>query len=159
MGGCGTRSGDLGENGIGPAYLGAFPAGDAPNLLFILPGQDLTNVWWSGTLLPSMLTIRLSRTGKSKQPYYRVVVQEKGRDPWAPALEVIGNMNPRAGRKDTVINTERAQYWLSKGAQPSDTVHNLFIELGLIKAEKVRNTRITAKRAKKIAEAAAKAAA
>jgi small subunit ribosomal protein S16 len=101
-----------------------------------------------------MLTIRLSRTGKSKQPYYRLVVQEKGRDPWSPAVEVIGNLNPRAERKDTVVNVERAQYWLSKGAQPSDTVHNLFVEMGIIKADKVRNTQITAARAKKMAEAA-----
>lgn len=104
-----------------------------------------------------MLTIRLTRTGKNKQPYYRVVLQEKGRDPWAPAIEVLGNINPRLERKDAVLNRERIEYWLSKGAQPSDTVHNLFVDVGLLKAEKVRNTRLTAKRQQQIAEEAAKA--
>jgi ribosomal protein S16 len=63
-----------------------------------MPGQDLTNAAKGGTLSPPMLTIRLSRTGKSKQPYYRVVVQEKGRDPWSPAVEIIGNLNSKIRR-------------------------------------------------------------
>lgn len=105
-----------------------------------------------------MITIRLSRTGKRKQPYYRIVVQDSHKDPWSPAIEVLGNMNPRLDRKDTVINQERVKFWLEKGAQPSDTVNNLFIELGLIKGEKARNITITAKRAKKIAEKKAKEA-
>lgn len=104
-----------------------------------------------------MLTIRLTRTGKNKQPYYRVVLQEKGRDPWSPAIEILGNINPRADRKDATLNRERIEYWLSKGAQPSDTVHNLFVDHGLLKSEKVRNTRITASRRKQISEEAAKA--
>lgn len=100
-----------------------------------------------------MLTIRLSRTGKKKQPYYRIVLQENTRDPWSPAIEVLGNYNPRLDRKDAVLEKERITYWLSKGAQPSETLHNLFIDHGLIKGEKKRKISITAKRAKKIAEA------
>ncbi len=103
-----------------------------------------------------MLVFRLSRTGKKKQPYYRLVVQEKSRDPWSPAIEVVGNVNPRAERKDAVLNKERIEHWLKMGAQPSPTVHNMFVELGFIKADKVKHTRITAKRAKKIAEDKAK---
>lgn len=105
-----------------------------------------------------MLTIRLSRTGKKKQPYYRIVLQESNRDPWSPAIEVVGNYNPRLEKKDAVLNDERIAYWLSKGAQPSATVRNLFIDRGLMKGEKLRKVSITAKRAKKIAEAKAKAA-
>ncbi len=104
-----------------------------------------------------MVTIRLSRTGKRKQPYYRIVVQDSTQDPWAPAIEVIGNLNPRAERRDAVVNHERAAYWLSVGAQPSGTVKNLFIDLGLMKGKKVNNVTITADRAKKIAEEKAKA--
>ena len=89
-----------------------------------------------------MITIRLSRTGKRKQPYYRIVVQDSHKDPWSPAIEVLGNLNPRLERKDTTLNIERTKYWLEKGAQPSDTVNNLFIELGLIKGEKARNITI-----------------
>lgn len=100
-----------------------------------------------------MLTIRLSRTGKKKQPYYRIVLQESNRDPWSPAIEVLGNYNPRLDRKDAVIDKERAAYWISKGAQPSTTVHNLFVDHEIIKGEKIRKVSITAKRAKKLAEA------
>lgn len=103
-----------------------------------------------------MLTIRLSRTGKKKQPYYRIVLQENHRDPWSPAIEVLGNYNPRIDRKDAVLERERITYWLGKGAQPSATLRNLFIDHELIKGEKVRKVSITAKRAKKIAEAKAK---
>lgn len=105
-----------------------------------------------------MLTIRLSRTGKKKQPYYRVVLQENSRDPWSPAIEVLGNYNPRLDRKDAVLVKDRIEYWLSKGAQPSATVRNLFIDHGFIKGDKLRKVSITAKRAKKIAEEKAKSA-
>lgn len=106
-----------------------------------------------------MITIRLSRTGKKKQPYYRIVVQDSKRDPWSPAIEVIGNLDPRTDRKDTVVNKERAEYWLSVGAQPSATVNNLFIDLGLVKGKKMNKITITAARAKTIADKKAKAAA
>ncbi|MBI1908499.1 30S ribosomal protein S16 [Candidatus Uhrbacteria bacterium] len=104
-----------------------------------------------------MLTIRMSRTGKKKQPYYRVVLQENTRDPWSPAIEVLGNYNPRLEKKDAVLEEERITYWLSKGAQPSATVQNLLIDRGLMKADKVRKVTITAKRAKKLAEEKSKA--
>lgn len=106
-----------------------------------------------------MITIRLSRTGKRKQPYYRIVVQDSKKDPWSPAIEVLGNLDPRKERKETVINKERVEFWLSKGATPSTTVHNLFVDLGLVKAEKSRNITISGKRAKKLAEKKAKEAA
>ena len=99
-----------------------------------------------------MLVFRLSRTGKKKQPYFRLVIQDKTSDPWSPAIEVVGNVNPRLEKKDAILDKERIAYWLEKGAQPSPTVRNLFIDLGLMKGEKVKHTRITAKRAKKIAE-------
>lgn len=106
-----------------------------------------------------MIVFRLSRTGKKKQPYFRIVVQDKRTDPWSPALEIVGNVNPRMEKKDAVLDKERIEYWLSKGAQPSPTVRNLFVDLGLMKGDKVKHTRITAKRAKEIAEKAAKATA
>ncbi len=106
-----------------------------------------------------MITIRLSRTGKKKQPYYRIVVQDSKRDPWSPAIEVIGNLDPRAERSATVVNKERAAYWLSVGAQPSGTVKNLFIDLGLMKGKKENVVTITKSRAKALADAKAKASA
>ena len=104
-----------------------------------------------------MLTIRLSRTGKRKQPMYRIVVQESSRDPWSPAIEIIGNLNPRLDRKDAVVNQERAAYWLSVGAQPSASVNNLFVDLGLVKGKKQNKITITASRAKTIVDNKAKA--
>lgn len=97
-----------------------------------------------------MLTIRLSRTGKHKAPQYRIVLQEKGRDPWSPALEILGNFNPRRHPAELVLNKERAAYWLSKGAQASGTVHNIFVDQGLIKADKESSVNISGKRTKKM---------
>ena len=105
-----------------------------------------------------MLTIRLSRTGKKKQPYYRIVLQEKTRDPWSPAIEVLGTLNPRADRKDAVLDKERIAFWLAKGAQPSDTLNNLFVDHGLVKGDKRNKITITEARKKKMAAATPKVA-
>jgi small subunit ribosomal protein S16 len=104
-----------------------------------------------------MLTIRLSRTGKRKQPYYRLVLQEKTRDPWSPAIEVLGTLNPRLERKDAEIKIDRVKYWLEKGAEPSATLNNLFIDLGLVKGEKINKITLTKKRRAKIEAAKPKA--
>jgi small subunit ribosomal protein S16 len=85
-----------------------------------------------------MLTIRLTRVGKKKQPTYRLVVQEKSRDPWAKALEVVGNYNPMTKPKTIVLKDERIKHWLSVGAQPSETVHNMLIDAKLLEGKKVR---------------------
>jgi small subunit ribosomal protein S16 len=118
----------------------------------------LTNNDHKLTLLPkfidiSMLTIRLSRTGKRKQPYYRIVLQEKTRDPWSPAIEVLGQLNPRKDRAETTLNEERIKYWLSQGAEVSKGLHNLFVDKKLIKTDKINNISLTAKRRKKIEDA------
>lgn len=107
---------------------------------------------------PVMLMIRYSRTGKLKQPYYRIVVQERSRDPWSPAIEVIGNVDPRAERSAATLNRERILYWLSKGATPSATVHNLLVDAGLLTAKKVRSSRMSKKRAAALAAATPAAA-
>ena len=79
-----------------------------------------------------MLTIRLSRIGKKKQPQYRIVLQESHRDPWSPAKEILGNYNPRAEKDGVTLKEERITYWLSQGAKPSATVHHLLLAAGLI---------------------------
>ena len=105
-----------------------------------------------------MLTIRLSRTGKRKQPYYRVVLQEKSRDPWSPAIEVLGTLNPRLGRDLAELDEERIRYWLSHGAQVSHGLYNLFVDKKLIKGEKMKKVTISGVRAKKLADEKAKEA-
>lgn len=99
-----------------------------------------------------MLTIRLSRIGKRHAPQYRIVLQENHRDPWSPAIEVLGNFNPAAKENQVTLKAERITYWLENGAQPSNTVHNMLVDAKLVKGEKVGTVSITKKRAKKLAE-------
>lgn len=100
-----------------------------------------------------MLTIRLSRIGKKHQPQYRIVVQEKTQDPWAPAKDVVGHYNPLTKPSTITLEEERIKEWLSKGAQPSSTVHNMLVNAGIIKEDKINTITITKKRADKLAEA------
>ncbi|MEK9129963.1 MAG: 30S ribosomal protein S16 [Patescibacteria group bacterium] len=85
-----------------------------------------------------MLTIRLSRVGKKKQPSYRLIVSENARDPWGKALEFLGDYNPRTNPSTVNLKTERIKYWISKGAQTSTTVHNLLINKKVIEGSKIK---------------------
>jgi small subunit ribosomal protein S16 len=100
-----------------------------------------------------MLTIRLSRTGKKHKPQYRIVVQEKARDPWSPAIEVVGHYNPNHQPSTIDLTEERIKHWISKGAQPSASVQNMLINAGIVKADKKsRSVTISKKRAVKLVE-------
>lgn len=88
-----------------------------------------------------MLSIRLSRTGKKNAPSYRVIVTEKSRDPWGKYLEILGFYNPRLASKIFNLKEDRLKYWLSVGAKLTPTIHNLLVNQGVIKAEKVRVTK------------------
>lgn len=96
-----------------------------------------------------MLTLRLSRIGKRKQPSFRLICVEKQKDPWGTHVEILGTMNPRS--KEQSFNAERIKYWLSVGAQPSDTVRNLLITHKIIEGKKANVTRLTKKRQAAIA--------
>ena len=72
-----------------------------------------------------MLMIRLARVGARKQPYYRVVVIEKERARNGRPVEVVGTYNPRTNPASVELKRERVDYWVSKGAQVSDTVTRL----------------------------------
>ena len=72
-----------------------------------------------------MLMIRLSRIGKTKHPFYRVVVTEKTRPRNGRFVEIVGTYDPQKKPAAVQLNDERVKYWLSKGAQPSDTVRSL----------------------------------
>ena len=69
-----------------------------------------------------MVTIRLRRTGKTKQPSYRVVVADSRSPRDGKFIEIIGHYNPVRQPKELVIKGDRARYWLSVGAKPSDRV-------------------------------------
>jgi small subunit ribosomal protein S16 len=82
-----------------------------------------------------MLVIRLFRTGKKKQPSYKIVVTDRKNPPQGGKfVEQVGFYNPITREKN--VNKERIEHWLKVGAQPSDTVYNFLINEGVIKAEK-----------------------
>ncbi len=79
-----------------------------------------------------MIRIRLRRTGKIRQPSYRVVVanSESPRD--GKFIEEIGFYNPRTDPPTFEVKADRARYWLSVGAQPSETMVRLLRQAGVI---------------------------
>jgi small subunit ribosomal protein S16 len=79
-----------------------------------------------------MVRIRLRRTGKKKQPSYRVVVADSESPRDGRFIENIGVYNPRTDPATVEINEERALYWLSQGAQPSDAVARLLRNMGTL---------------------------
>ncbi len=91
-----------------------------------------------------MLTIRFSRVGKKGYPTYRLIISEKQRDPYGKALEILGSYNPHT--KDLKAEGERIKYWISKGAQMSDTVNNLLISKKVIEGKKTKSPGAKTKR-------------
>lgn len=71
------------------------------------------------------LRIKLMRTGKTKQPSYRVVVKEARSPRSGEYLEQVGFYDPLTEPADVKLNEPRLQYWLGVGAQPTDTVKRL----------------------------------
>jgi small subunit ribosomal protein S16 len=99
-----------------------------------------------------MLVIRLTRIGKKKQPEYRFIISEKTKDPWGKALEILGNYNPRSTPVTVTLKKDRIEYWISKGAQCSDTVWNILMDQGLVKGEKRKVVSLSKRRKEKLAK-------
>ena len=73
-----------------------------------------------------MLRIRLTRVGSKKKPYYRVVVAEQRSRRDGRFVEILGQYRPCQINSEIVtLDMDRIRYWISKGAQPSDTVRSL----------------------------------
>ena len=72
-----------------------------------------------------MLSIRLKRVGTTKKPHYRVVVADSRAWRDGRFVEVLGHYDPRRQPAVVKIDTDRAQYWIGKGARPSETVRSL----------------------------------
>lgn len=72
-----------------------------------------------------MLSIRLTRMGAKKKPFYRIIVTEKRSKRDGRFVESVGYYNPCRNPADIKINRERINYWIERGAQPSDTVRSL----------------------------------
>jgi small subunit ribosomal protein S16 len=72
-----------------------------------------------------VLVIRLSRFGKKKKPFYRVVVTDRRRPRDGRFVEIVGTYDPLKQPAEVRLDAERVKYWLGCGAQPSDTVRSL----------------------------------
>lgn len=78
-----------------------------------------------------MVKIRLRRVGAKKQPSYRVIVADSRVKRDGRFLEIIGHYNPRTDPPTVVIKEDRALYWLSVGAQPTEAVASFFVKMSL----------------------------
>lgn len=72
-----------------------------------------------------MLVIRLTRIGAKKKPNYRIVVIEKERARDGRPVEAVGFYNPLTSPSTIQLQRDRIEYWIGKGAQPSETVRGL----------------------------------
>jgi small subunit ribosomal protein S16 len=72
-----------------------------------------------------MVSIRLRREGSLNNPYYKVVVADQRSPRDGKFIEIIGNYSPRKEGDNANIDLGRADYWISKGAQPSETVRSI----------------------------------
>ncbi|HEY4578897.1 MAG TPA: 30S ribosomal protein S16 [Savagea sp.] len=81
--------------------------------------------------------IRLKRMGAKKTPFYRIVVADSRAPRDGRQIETVGTYNPLTEPAELKIDEEIALNWLAKGAQPSDTVRNLFSSQGIM--EKFHN--------------------
>ena len=71
------------------------------------------------------VSIRLRREGAKNSPYYKVVVADSRSPRDGKFIEIIGTYDPKKPDHNSTINLDRADYWIGKGAQPSDTVRSL----------------------------------
>ncbi|MGW8271758.1 MAG: 30S ribosomal protein S16 [Thermodesulfovibrionales bacterium] len=78
-----------------------------------------------------MVKIRLTRLGAHKSPFYRVVVADSRARRDGPFIEILGTYDPKKDPSEIKIDMEKAQAWLARGAQPTDTVKRLLKMAGL----------------------------
>lgn len=90
--------------------------------------------------------------GKNKFATYRVIISEKARDTKGKYLELLGNWNPHAKENGLTVGADRIKYWIDKGAQMSNVVHNLFLKAKIIEGKAKKSVYISKSRAVKIAE-------
>lgn len=82
-----------------------------------------------------MLKIRLQRTGRKNDPYFRVVLTDSKNSAKSGKFnEIIGSYNPKSG--EVIFKTDRVKYWIDNGAQVSDTVHNFLVSQKIIEGKK-----------------------
>lgn len=73
-----------------------------------------------------MVTIRLSRAGTNKKPFYRVVVADQRFPRDGRFIEQVGTYDPKKAAHGINLKLDRVEHWVAKGARPSDTVRDIF---------------------------------
>lgn len=87
--------------------------------------------------IANMLKIRLQRVGRKHEPTFRLVLTDSQNSTKSGRyLEVLGNHDPR-NKDKTHVDVEKVKYWISMGAKPTDTVHNMLISKKIISGKKV----------------------
>ena len=76
--------------------------------------------------------MRLTRLGDKKNPFYRVVVADSRSPRDGKFIDIVGTYNPKLNPAEIKIDADKAKDWISKGAQPTDTVRALLVEAGLL---------------------------
>lgn len=76
--------------------------------------------------------LRLKRGGSKQRPYYRIVAADSRNARDGKFIDTIGTYNPIPAEYEVNIDEEKAMYWLTNGAQPTDTVKNLLSKKGII---------------------------
>lgn len=84
--------------------------------------------------------IRLTRIGRHKRPFYRIVVADSRMPRDGRFIEVLGTYDPMAKTAAVQIKQDRAIDWLKKGAQATDTVRHLLRKLGVLKQVSIANS-------------------
>ena len=79
------------------------------------------------------VTLRLRRMGKKKQPFYRIVAADQQMPTDGRFLEIVGTYNPLTNPAKVDLKAERVKVWLTKGAQPTDTVRSILRKHGFFK--------------------------
>jgi len=79
-----------------------------------------------------MVKIRLRRMGAKKSPFYRIVVSDSRYPRDGRFIEEIGTYNPLTEPSEVKVDADKVKEWISKGAQPTDTVKNLFKKNGIL---------------------------
>lgn len=104
-----------------------------------------------------MLAIKFRRIGKKNQPSYRIIVSEKKSKVLGKFVEDLGWYDPKS--KKFNINKERAQYRIKTGCQPTDTVHNFLVKIGVVKGPKRQIHKVSKKQEEAKPQEAIKSAA
>ena len=96
-----------------------------------------------------MVKMRLFRMGDKKNPIYRIVVVDSRKAATGEYIDCVGHYRPTCDPVELDVNVEKAQDWIKKGVQPTETVKNLLVKAGALeKSEKLSPSKTKGKKSK-----------